>query len=182
MGQVRQGKCQVWPGHSDRRCRQITALRIAQRGRQLPRQRQPLRIGQGRGDDNGFGSRQNIRRLDLDRTDTDRSRHTQPDVAVDTGIGQVIDLPAKGRNGRILGPIDHDLQLVFASLQQPRQTGGKRGVAIGMGDDLDAVQRNLGIGHRPVKPQRNLLPRPGRIGEQGLFISKNPLIDRFVKI
>ena len=90
-------------------------------------------------------------RLRLDLADEDWRSHFQPDVAVDPGIGEIVDRAAERRNFRIFRAVDLHRDQVGAGLEAPGQARGEGGVAVAMRDDFFAVAIDHGIGHGAVK-------------------------------
>ena len=157
-------------------------LGIAQRGGEVPGDREILRVVEIDPDANRLLRGEDVRRLDLDAADRDRRGHLQPDVAVDAGVGQVVDGAAEGRDLRVLRPVDLDRQQVVAVLEPAGKSCGEGGVAILVGGDFLAIQVDHGVRHGAVEGERDLLPGPRRIGADDLLIDEGPPIARLVEV
>jgi hypothetical protein len=86
-------------------------------------------------------------RLDLDIGDPVRRRDPQMDLTVEARVGQIVDLPAEGRNLRVLGPVDPDGHEVVAVPQMGREARLEGGVAVAVAGNLLAVHKDQGVGH-----------------------------------
>ncbi len=158
------------------------AIRIKQRRDQRARERQVLRIAQRDAGPYRFLFGQRIGRLHLGIADKDRRRHPQPDFAIDAGIGEIVDLPAKGRNLGVFAAVDGDGQHILAVLElagQPRLEGR---IAVLVRRDFLAIEADLGIGHGAVEDNGHLFPLPSRVGGKAFLIGEDALVHLLVEI
>ena len=100
---------------------------------------------------NRFAFTQRVLRFDLQVPQEDWCGGLQPDVSIDPGIGQIVDLPAEGRDVWVLRAINFYGYKVLSVAQQTRQTRFEWGVPILVRRHLLAIQIDDGVGHRAVE-------------------------------
>ena len=101
----------------------------------------------------------------------------QADGAIDAAVGQVVDLPAEGRNVQILAAVTaHGHHVFLAEVQGTGQIHRKGSIAAPMVEQPPPVAEHGGIvGHRPESEQdRAACPLPGR--KEFLPVTAHPLI------
>ena len=117
-----------------------------------------------------------VGRLDLDVPDRHRVGDLEPDVAIDAGVGEVVDLPAEGRDFRILTAVDAHRDEIGAVPQQAGQARRERRVAVLVRGDLLSVKPDDGVGHRPVEDQFDLT-----VGEICLPVERALVAERLLE-
>ena len=160
---------------------------VARRSRRGARSRVPptgaaaaLRISQRTVTD--LAAAENVRRLDLDGVDRDRGGDLQPDVAVDAGIGEIVDLAAEGRDLRVLAAVDADGDEVVAGAELAGQPGLEGRVAVVVRRDLDAVDLDRGVGHGAVEDERDLAAGEVRPPGEACLIGEAALVGGLVEV
>ncbi len=161
----------IWrPAASRRRARRWPEASAAVGRGQLDPRAQPLE------------RRQHLGRLDLHPGEPDFRHHPQRHVAVDPGIGEIVDAAAERRDRRVLAAVDAHRHQIVALPQMRRQPGLERGIAIRMMRHFGAVDPDPRIGHRAFEPQQNLLPGKILVPFQLTLVGEHPLIGGLVEI
>ncbi len=108
--------------------------------------------------------------------------HLQPHIAVDAGVGQVVDLAAERGNLGVLAAVHLHGDEVVALFQQASQAGSERGVAVFVRSHLLAVDPNHAVGHGAVKAQGHFTAGKCGLPCQGVLVGKFLLECALVKV
>ena len=141
-----------------------------------------MRIGDSANKAHGFGIGEFVGGLDLDVGDRHRVGHLQPDIAINAGVSEVIDLATEWRNLGVFAAVDLDRDQVFARLQEFGQANFKRRVAVAVPTGASSVDPDLAIGHRRVEHQRNFLAGKVRLPDDRVLIGEGFLEGTLVEI
>ena len=133
-------------------------------------------------DSHALGVRQFVGSFHLEVGNRHRVGYLQPHIAVDAGVGEVIDLAAEGGNLGVLAAVHLHGDEVVAFFEQTGEAGVERGVAVFVGRHLLAVDPDHAVGHGAIKAQCHFAAGKCRLPGQGVLVGKFFLECAFVEV
>ena len=126
--------------------------------------------------------RKNVGRFDLDPLYRNAVRQLEPDVAVNPGIGQIIDLAAERRDGRIFAAIYKYGDKIVAFQQAAGQIRFERRISVQMRSDELAIEEHARVRHRAVEHKRDSAAFEFGDESDGILVAETVLVAGFVRI